>query len=152
MRRAAALLALVLALVPAAAASGAAPTQTEIESQVMCPVCGTLLQLAESPQAKREKVFIAHLIAEGKSENEIKDALVAEYGDAVLALPKGSGFDLSAYLVPIIGFLVAVAALAFGVVRWRRSSGGSASAAEPPPEPSSEDIARLDADLSRYDL
>ena len=81
----------------------------------MCPVCGTLLELAESPQAQREKAFIARLIAEGKSKEQIKDALVAEYGDEVLALPRGSGFDLSAYLVPIVAFLVAAVALAFGV-------------------------------------
>jgi cytochrome c-type biogenesis protein CcmH len=147
------LLALALAsLAPASAALGASPTQTEIESQVMCPVCGTLLQLAESPQAQREKVFIAHLIAEGKDEGEIKDALVAEYGDAVLALPKGSGFDLSAYLVPIVAFLVAAAALAFGVLRWRRSGGGPGEGDAAPRGPSDEDAERLEADLARYDL
>ena len=87
----------------------------------MCPVCGTLLQLAESPQAQRERVFINRLIDEGKTEAEVKDALVAEYGDEVLALPPGSGFSLSAYLVPIVAFLIAVAALAVGVLRWRRA-------------------------------
>ena len=68
----------------------------------MCPICGTLLELAESPQAQREKVFVAKLVAEGKSKAEVKDALVAQYGPSVLALPKASGFDLSAYLVPIL--------------------------------------------------
>ena len=56
------------------------------------------------PQAQREKAFIKRLIAAGKTKAEIKDALVAEYGDAVLALPQGSGFSLSAYLVPIVAF------------------------------------------------
>lgn len=125
----------------------------EIESEVMCPVCGTLLELAESPQAQREKVFIERLVDEGKSKTEIKDALVREYGDEVLALPQGSGFSLSAYLVPIVAFVVAAIALAFAVVRWRRASdGGGEDAAPPPPGPSAEDSARLDADLARYDL
>ena len=125
----------------------------EIESEVMCPVCGTLLELAESPQAQREKVFIERLVDEGKSKAEIKDALVREYGDEVLALPQGSGFSLSAYLVPIVAFVVAAIALAFAVVRWRRASdGGGEDAAPPPPGPSAEDSARLDADLARYDL
>ena len=87
----------------------------------MCPVCGTLLELAESPQAQREKAFVSRLVAEGKSKDEIKDALVAEYGTEVLALPQGSGFDLSAYLVPIVAFVIAVIALAIGVLRWRRA-------------------------------
>ncbi len=80
----------------------------------MCPVCGTLLQLAESPQAQRERVFIERQIDAGRSEAEIKDALVAEYGNEVLALPPDSGFSLSAYLVPIVAFLVAAVALASG--------------------------------------
>jgi cytochrome c-type biogenesis protein CcmH len=150
-----ALLALVLVtvLAPLAAAAERA-SLTEIERQVMCPVCGTLLQLAESPQAQREKAFIHRLIRDGKSETQIKDALVAEYGDEVLALPRGSGFSLSAYLVPIVAFLVAAVALAAGVARWRRSgrngpSGRGPAATQPP---SAEDSDRLDADLARYDL
>ncbi len=110
------------ALAPAAAAEQRA-SLAEIEKQVMCPVCGTLLQLAESPQAQREKAFVKRLIDEGKTEDQIKDALVAEYGEEVLALPPDSGFSLSAYLVPIIAFLIAAVALAIGVWRWRRAGG-----------------------------
>ncbi len=151
MRARAALVALALlaALAPAAIAQERA-SLSEIEKQVMCPVCGTLLQLADSPQAQREKVFIARLIAEGKTEAQIKDILVAEYGDEVLALPQGSGFNLSAYWVPIVAFLVAAVALAIGVARWRRS--GRDDTAPPPDALKGEDAERLDADLARYDL
>ena len=41
----------------------------------------------------------------------------------MLALPQGSGFDLSAYLVPIVAFSIAIVALAFGVRKWRRDAG-----------------------------
>lgn len=152
MRRRMGLIALVLLamLAPSATAAPRA-SLTEIEKQVMCPVCGTLLQLAESPQAQREKAFIQRLIAEGKTEAQIKDALVAEYGDEVLALPQDSGFSLSAYLVPIIAFVVAAVALALGVLRWRRAS--SSGRGEPAPAgPKGDDAERLDADLARYDL
>ena len=155
MRRLAPLLA-VLALVGALAApAGAAPPQvniTEIEGEVMCPVCGTLLELAESPQAQREKAFLARLIAEGKSKGEVKDALVAQYGNAVLALPQDDGFDLSAYLVPIVAFLLAALALGFGVYRWRRSGGPPGGRSSSPPGLSDAERQRLDADLGRYDL
>jgi cytochrome c-type biogenesis protein CcmH len=145
---------LVLAalLVPSSPAAAERASLTEIEKQVMCPVCGTLLQLAESPQAQREKVFIRRLISAGKSEEQIKDALVAEYGDEVLALPPRSGFSLSAYLVPIVAFLVAAIALAIGVVRWRRAGRGPGGSPPPPEAPSDADSERLDADLARYDL
>jgi cytochrome c-type biogenesis protein CcmH len=141
----------VVALATAPAVAAERASLTEIEKQVMCPVCGTLLQLAESPQAQREKAFIQRLIAEGKTEAQIKDALVAEYGEEVLALPQDSGFSLSAYLVPIVAFVVAAVALALGALRWRRASGsgrGEPAAAGP----KGDDAERLDADLARYDL
>jgi cytochrome c-type biogenesis protein CcmH len=145
----------LLALAPGGAAAATPQTSLgEVSSEVMCPVCGTLLELAESPQALRQKAFISRLVAEGRSKEQIKDALVAEYGTEVLALPQGSGFDLSAYLVPLIAFVLAVIALAFGVLRWRRAAaanrpdGPGAGTAGP----SDEDAERLDADLARYDL
>jgi cytochrome c-type biogenesis protein CcmH len=151
--------ALALALFAAGALPATAATPqtslSEISSEVMCPVCGTLLELAESPQAQREKVFVERLVKAGKSKDEIKDALVAEYGQEVLALPKGSGFELSAYVVPIIAFAIAAIVLAFGVAKWRRAGGGSSDDGEqrPPPRgPSAADDERLDADLARYDL
>jgi cytochrome c-type biogenesis protein CcmH len=156
-RRTALLTAVALGLLASVGASAAPVPQTtvnEIEAEVMCPICGTLLELAESPQAKREKVFVAKLVAAGKSKAEIKDALVAQYGPSVLALPKASGFDLSAYLVPILAILIAVIVLAFSVLRWRRSGrDDEPSASEAAADaPQGEDAERLEADLSRYDL
>jgi cytochrome c-type biogenesis protein CcmH/NrfF len=155
-RRAGALVAFALGLLALTSFAAAAPTpQTSvnaIEAEVMCPICGTLLELAESPQARREKAFVAKLVASGRSKAEIKDSLVTQYGPAVLALPKASGFDLSAYLVPVLAILVAVAALGFSVARWRRDGKGSHEDEGPPSAPSDEDTQRLEADLSRYDL
>jgi cytochrome c-type biogenesis protein CcmH len=150
-----AMVALAVAVAAPVSALAATPqtSLSEISSEVMCPVCGTLLELAESPQAQREKAFVSRLVAEGRSKEEIKDTLVAEYGTEVLALPQSSGFDLSAYLVPIVAFVIAVIALAVGVLRWRRA--GSAHDREEPAiadAPSAEDSERLDADLARYDL
>jgi len=149
--------AVTLLAVGALSAQAATPrpqtSLSEISAEVMCPVCGTLLELAESPQAQREKAFVSRLVAAGRSKDEIKDALVEEYGTEVLALPQGSGFDLSAYLVPIVAFVIAAIALAVGVLRWRRAGdppGGESGQA--PDGPSAADSERLDADLARYDL
>jgi cytochrome c-type biogenesis protein CcmH/NrfF len=153
LRAAAALLA-ALALFPAAVA--AAPEQraqlTDLEDEVMCPICGTLLELTQAPQAERQRAFIAELIETGATKDEIKDALVAEYGDEVLAEPRESGFQLSAYLVPLIGFAAAAIAVAAGLWRWRRNSGDGPGRPGRPRAPSGEDAERLDADLARYDL
>ena len=87
---AAALLVTGLLLLLSVATPGTALAKTtlaEIEDEVMCPVCGTLLGLAEAPQAERQRVLIRRLIAEGRDKEEIKEILVAEYGPQVLALP-----------------------------------------------------------------
>lgn len=141
----------LLAMLPATAV-GAQTSLADIEDEVMCPICGTLLELAEAPQAQRQRVFVERQIAAGRSKEEIKDALVAQYGDEVLALPGDSGFDLSAYLVPAIGFVLAAGALAVGVGRWRRAGEPSDPDAAPTAGPRGEDAERLEADLRHYDL
>jgi cytochrome c-type biogenesis protein CcmH len=141
-----------LAVPTVASAEGLRTTLNEIESEVMCPVCGTLLELAESPQATREKAFVEKLVKQGQNKDEIKEALVDQYGDAVLALPKGSGFSLSAYVVPIVAFVVAVILLAFAVWKWRRTASSRAEKDSEVKGPSDEDSRRLDDDLARYDL
>ena len=59
-----------------------------------------------------------------KSKDEIKQALVAEFGDSVLALPGDQGDDdlgdVLVYVIPAVGIVLAAAGIAFAVVRWRR--------------------------------
>jgi cytochrome c-type biogenesis protein CcmH/NrfF len=135
---------------PGAALAADCPRTTlgDVEDEVMCPVCGTPLDLAtEAPQANRERAFIERLIADCRSKQEVKDALSAEFGSEVLALPGDDGFDLAAYLVPILAVLAALGAVGVAAHRWRE-------ARRPAPEPaaSEEAAARLDADMERYDL
>jgi cytochrome c-type biogenesis protein CcmH len=148
--RAAWALAALLLLAPAAPAAEPRASLPDIEDEVMCPICGTLLELSEAPQAERQRAFIRARIARGETKEQIKDALLAEYGPEVLALPEGSGFGLSAYLVPIAGFALAGLALALGVRRWRRRPRPDGEEARAAPE--GEEAARLDEDLARYDL
>lgn len=123
----------------------------DIEDEVMCPICGTTLNLSQSPQAERERVFINRLIAQGRSKEEIKDALVREYGPEVLATPGTEGFDLAAWVVPGAGLVLAAIALGLGVWGWRRrSAAGDGGLAEPELDPA--DRERLSSDLARYDL
>ena len=149
MRRAAAVAVLLtLALAPAAAACPKT-SLGDLEDEVMCPVCGTSLGLAtEAPQAQRQRAYIERLIADCKSKEEVKAALVAQFGDEVLALPEDDGFEIAAYLVPLAALLGAGGAIGFGVRRWRRRATAEPAATAR----SSADSKRLDDDLSRYDL
>jgi cytochrome c-type biogenesis protein CcmH/NrfF len=66
----------------------------------------------------------------------------------VLATPSGHGFDLLAWIVPILAILLAGGALFYAALRLRRSRGDRI---EPPPQLDPEDAARLREDLSAYD-
>jgi cytochrome c-type biogenesis protein CcmH len=155
-------LALLLALIATAATAGAASAQAAptpktslnaVESEVMCVSCGVPLAIAESPQADAERREITELIKQGKTKSEIKDALVATYGDRVLASPKDKGFGLAAYLVPIALVLAALAALAVFLPRWRNNNrGGGGALATSGPALSDADSRRLEEDLARYDV
>ncbi len=147
MTRIAALAALVSLLLPAAAFGAA--SLPDIEDEVMCPICGTTLELSNAPQAERERILIRQLIDEGLTKEEIKDELVAEYGPDVLAEPEDSGFDLAAWVLPLAGGALAILGVGLALRRWRGDARREAIAAK---RPEGEDAERLDADIARYDL
>jgi cytochrome c-type biogenesis protein CcmH len=118
----------------------------DVEDEVMCTICGTLLAESDSPQADGERSLIRRLIAECRSKDQIKDALVAQYGPNVLATPSGHGFDLTAWIVPGLVIALVIAGLAVGGYRLSRRPRAAAS-----PPLDAADAARLDADMSRND-
>ncbi len=147
--------AMLMALVvtgAAAAADCAKTSVSDLEDEVMCPVCGTSLGLArEAPQARRERAYIARLVRSCRSKDEIKAALVGEFGDSVLALPSKDGFTLSVYVAPLLAMLLAGAAIAVALARWRRA-GANAARRETVGAPGGldpTDAMRLDEELRR---
>ncbi|MEX2194898.1 MAG: cytochrome c-type biogenesis protein CcmH [Thermoleophilaceae bacterium] len=144
----------LLALPAAALAQCPKTTLGDVEDEVMCPQCGIPLELAtEAPQAQAERRFIEEQVAACRSKEEIKDALVAQFGPSVLALPEDDGFNLAVYLVPILVVLFASGAIALAVTRWRRARPEEAGAAQPAGPDTGvadpEDQARLEADMKK---
>jgi cytochrome c-type biogenesis protein CcmH len=137
-----------LALVLLVLAAGGPASLPDIEDEVMCVECKTALNVSTSAVAEQERAFIRRQIAMGKDKQEVKDALVDEFGPGVLATPEEKGFDLAAYLVPVGLGLLALAALAVAARRFRRRPEEAAPAAEPLDD---DDARRLDAELAAYD-
>jgi cytochrome c-type biogenesis protein CcmH len=156
-RQALGALAVVLALGALAAAAGAAPRQAPrttlpvIERQVMCVTCKIPLNVAQSPQADRERAFIQSLIDEGQDEAQIKRALVGQYGPTVLGLPSAHGFDLTAYLVPLAAVLGVLAVLVLLLPRWRRRARAREDGEPGAGTLDAASAARLESDLARFD-
>jgi cytochrome c-type biogenesis protein CcmH len=156
--RAALLAAAAIALfaTPSAAQSCPKTTLGDVEDEVMCPICGTPLGLAqEAPQAQQQRAFIEEQIADCRSKEEIKRALVAQFGEGVLALPGDESGeddlgDVLVYAIPALAILLALGGIGFAVVRWRGGGGERPRRGEP--AVAGSESARLEADLERYDL
>ena len=88
----------------------------------------------------------------GKDKDEIKAALVDEYGSEVLAVPEASGFGLAAFLVPIGGVAIALVAVGLAARRWRRARREEPDRPRAGVATSADDEERLSADLKRYEL
>ena len=154
MRHAAAslLTAVTLAAIPTQALAAAPRASlTDIENDVMCVACREPLAVAQSPQAYAERNYIRSLIAQGQTKRQIEQALVAQYGPAVLAKPPAHGFNLTVYILPPAILVVGAGIIAIALPRWRRRSHASQaqpSAAGATLDP--DDARRLEEDLSRH--
>jgi cytochrome c-type biogenesis protein CcmH/NrfF len=154
-RRLALLLGLLATLAIAGPASAVTPLTSlnDVEDEVMCVSCGVPLNIAVSPQADRERAFISDQIALGKSKAQVKQAMVAEYGNRVLAQPDSKGFNITNWLIPLAVVVVLVAGVAVLLPRWRRREVSAEIAGDAPadvPDLDDEERRRLDEDLARY--
>jgi cytochrome c-type biogenesis protein CcmH/NrfF len=151
-RGAAALLVLVALLVvaPSSSAGEEGWTLDEISRELMCPQCGTRLDLSTGPAAERIRVFVADRRGRGWTKQQVKDAVVAEFGTRALAAPPRSGFGGLAWLVPTLAALGGIVAAVVALRVWRRrpAAPGPGGGVEP------DDQAwagRVDDALARFD-
>jgi len=136
---------------PAAACAHPRTSLNYLQGQVMCPTCHTTLDMSDSQAAQQIKGFIAKKIAACWTAKQIESALVAHYGQQILAAPSHKGFDLLAWWLPILGVLAGGLVLAFGVWRWSRRK-----EPEKPDEPAGSGLdeeteRRLDDVLARFE-
>jgi cytochrome c-type biogenesis protein CcmH len=140
------------ALVLAAPAQAAPATWsiTDLENQLMCPVCHQLLNQSQSTEA----VLIRHQIQvrhdQGWSEQRVKSYLVAQYGEEILAAPPAHGFGLLAWVIPPAVLLVGGGVALLLARAWARGRDGGGP--PPPAVPGDALDARIDADLAREQL
>ena len=143
--RALALVAVALALA-APALAGSRPSAAAIETKLVCPVCHETLDQSTSLQAQEMKVEIRRRIAQGWTEKQILDEMVANFGPGVLSTPSKHGFDLLAWVLPLGGAMAGVVVLGLGARYWVRSPAGPS-----PPALDPEIERRIDEELQRFD-
>src|SRR5436305_10127611 len=93
-----------------------------VGSQLKCPVCQGE-SVADSPSgiAQQMRGVIRKQLQSGKSEQEVIQYFVSNYGEQIAWSPPWQGFSLLAWLVPI-GLLIGGVLLLFFTLRnWRTS-------------------------------
>jgi cytochrome c-type biogenesis protein CcmH len=139
------------ALVVSGAGAAAPPRAADLEAELVCPVCETTLDQSNAPIAMKMKAFIRARIAAGDSEQQIKDALVAEFGPEVLAKPPGGGFGLLAWLLPLVALLGGAVVVGLLIRSWsrRRDVASTPSDEDAELDPQLERL--VDEELARFD-
>jgi cytochrome c-type biogenesis protein CcmH len=139
-----------LVLVAPAAACKQQGSQAYLETRLVCITCHTTLDESDSPFAVEMKQEIARQIKACRSNSQIIDSMVAQFGPAVLSTPQTHGFDLIAWVLPLGGILLGAAALAFGARRWQAVR-ATASDDSPQSPLAPEDERRVDEELQKFD-
>jgi cytochrome c-type biogenesis protein CcmH len=124
----------VLAVLAAVAAVAVPRPETpdervaRIASELRCPVCqGLSVNDSPSESAREMRAMIERGVAEGKSDDQIRDEFRAAYGDWILLAPPAGDPRGLIWLVPLV-------AIAAGVLLVL-SKLGSGPAPEPRPTP-----------------
>ena len=78
----------------------------QLSQQLMCPVCdGQTLDQSQAQLSEDMKAVIRQKIEDGDSNQQIREYFVERYGEIVLASPDAGGFNLIAWVMPVVIFL-----------------------------------------------
>jgi cytochrome c-type biogenesis protein CcmH len=143
---------IIIGLAIPARAQGSTPTDDEVNKiakQLYCPVCeNTPLDVCPTDACRQWREEIRTMLANGNSEDEIKQYFVDYYGVRVLNEPPN---PLVTYLVPGVAILLGALLLFRGFQMWMKpaatdsASGGS----EAKPVQQDEYVARLEEELKK---
>ena len=103
----------------------------EIARQLYCPVCeNTPLDVCPTTACHQWRELIRQMLAEGKSEAEIKQYFVDYYGARVLSEPPPTGINWLVYIVPPVAFLAGATLLFLAFRTWKRMAKDPLSGAD----------------------
>lgn len=94
-----------------------------------CPVCqGQSVAESDVPVARTIRREIRIWVDEGRSDDFIRDQLVANFGEDIDYTPSASGITSLVWILPVVGVAVAVGGLVVVFRRWRDEPELTASA------------------------
>jgi cytochrome c-type biogenesis protein CcmH len=92
-----------------------------IARQLYCPVCeNTPLDVCPTTACAQWRELIRQKLADGWSDQAIKDYFVQQYGARVLGSPPPKGLNLLVYVIPPLAILVGIYILYHAYRTWKR--------------------------------
>lgn len=150
---------LLISLIPgSASAQGSDPTDDDVNAvakQLYCPVCENIpLDACGTQACEQWRGIIRDRLAEGWTEDQIKDYFVAQYGDRVLAEPPRQGFNWIVYIVPMVIFVGGGYLFYRGIKMWRATGQDRSIRREEKIDPqpagiSNSDLKRVEEELMK---
>lgn len=132
-----------------------APTDDEVNAiakQLYCPVCENVpLDVCGTQACAQWRDLIREKLADGWTEDQIKEYFSNQYGDRVLAEPPARGFNWLVYVIPPLVFVAGAVFLYRGFSAWRQIDveTGDEPEGETESEIQDEYMARLEAELKK---
>lgn len=103
-----------------------------IAMQLRCPVCqGLSLADSQSELSQQMRAVITEQLRAGKTDQQVIDYFVAKYGEWILLEPKARGFNLVAYLLPLIMLAAGIGVIFVSVRKWTRAGAGAETSSVP---------------------
>jgi cytochrome c-type biogenesis protein CcmH len=121
----------------------------KVAKQLYCPVCeSTPLDVCPTEACRQWREVIRTMLADGKSEAEIKQYFATQYGVRVLNVPPNPWVT---YFVPGVVILLGAALLFRGFQLWKKPLVAEPASAEAEAQPVQQDeyLAKMEAELKR---
>lgn len=141
----------------AAAAQSSTPSDDEVNAiakQLYCPVCeNTPLDVCPTEACRQWRELIRQQLADGWTEDQIKQYFVDNYGARVLSEPPRTGLNWVVYLLPPALILAGAFVLFRAMRNWTKPSsaetGPAPVEAAPPPPVQDEYISKFEAEMRK---
>jgi cytochrome c-type biogenesis protein CcmH len=92
-----------------------------IAKSVRCPTCrGQSVADSDAPAAANVRRDIERRVADGESDDDIRSALAARFGDGILLTPPREGVAGLVWVLPVVAVAAAGGGLTLAFRRWRR--------------------------------
>jgi cytochrome c-type biogenesis protein CcmH len=115
----------VVALVAGTRPDGGPRTEAEraqaLAETIKCPTCRSQsVATSDATASEAIRTEIQRRVADGQSDEEIRDYFADRFGEDILLTPSSSGLTGLVWALPVAALVAAVVGLGFAFARWRR--------------------------------